>query len=221
MALREHDFVEIEYTGKIKESGEVFDTTDAKVAKEHGIFDKAALFGPVTVCLGEGFVLHGLEERLIGKELGEHDIDLTAEEGFGKKSAKLIQLVPTAKFTKQEIVPTPGLQINVDGMLGTVRTVTGGRTIVDFNHPLSGKELLYKVKILRSVTDEQEKANAILKWLFRIPNAELKLEDKKLTIIFEQMPQEFQQEIANKVKQLTKITEIVFEDRPAKQAKWA
>jgi len=136
MALKKHDFIEVDYTGKIKESGEVFDTTNIEVAKKNQIFEAERVTGPVVICLGEGLILPGLEKKLEGRELGEYNIDLSAEEGFGKKSAKLIQLIPTAKFKKQDVRPMPGLQISVDGMMGTIKTVTGGRTIVDFNHPL-------------------------------------------------------------------------------------
>lgn len=213
MALEKHDFVEIDYTGRLKDTNEVFDTTDLDTARKSGIYNKDAIFGSVVVCLGEGFVLQGLENKLIGKEIGEYDVELSAEEGFGKKSTKLIQLVPTSKFTKQNIVPMPGLQIDVDGLLGTIKTVTGGRTIVDFNHPLSGRGLLYKVKIKRVVTDKKEKADAILNWNFRIHNAEVKLEDETLTVAVEKLPKEFQDEIAKKITELANISTVLFEEK--------
>ena len=49
-----------------------------------------------------------------------------------------------ANFKKQNIIPYLGLQVNIDGILGIIRTVTPGRAIIDFNHPLSGKNLIYK-----------------------------------------------------------------------------
>ncbi|MFH0977780.1 MAG: peptidylprolyl isomerase [Candidatus Woesearchaeota archaeon] len=214
MAINNKDFVQIEYTGMISESKEVFDTTDKAIAKKQGIFDEHAVFGPVTLCVGEGFVLKGLEERLIGKDVGEFEFEISPEEGFGKKSAKLIQLVPTSKFIKQEIMPMPGLQINIDGLMGTVKTVTGGRTIVDFNHPLSGRSLHYNVKVIKVIHDEKEKAEAILKWLFRL-DADLSLNEKTLTIKTASLPKEIEEEVSKKVKDLTSITTVVFEKKQA------
>ena len=49
------------------------------------------------------------------------------------------------------------MQLNIDGVVGTVKTVTGGRTLVDFNHPLSGRELVYEVQVKKVVTDTQQK----------------------------------------------------------------
>ncbi|EFK97351.1 peptidylprolyl isomerase FKBP-type, partial [sediment metagenome] len=48
---------------------------------------------------------------------------------------------------KDSIRPMPGLPVNIDGMYGIIRTVAGGRVIVDFNHPLSGKEIVYNSKL--------------------------------------------------------------------------
>ena len=45
-AIKQHDFVEIEYTGTIKEDNTIFDTTEEKVAKEHGAYDKHANYSP-------------------------------------------------------------------------------------------------------------------------------------------------------------------------------
>ncbi len=157
------DFVEIEYTGILKESKVVFDTTSEQTAKENEIHREKQKYGPVIVCIGQSNVVKGLDEDLEGKEVGvEYELMLPPENAFGKKSAKLIKLVPTSAFTKQNIRPFPGLSINIDGMFGLIKTVTGGRTIVDFNHPLSGKDIVYKYKILRIVADDREKLEAFL-----------------------------------------------------------
>ena len=70
-AVKHHDFVEIEYTGTIKEDGSIFDTTDEKTAKEHGSYDKKADYSPVIICIGEHNVLKSLDEKMIGKEAGK------------------------------------------------------------------------------------------------------------------------------------------------------
>ncbi|MFS6939009.1 hypothetical protein ACDX33_11095, partial [Neisseria animaloris] len=74
-----------------------------------------------------------------------------AEEAFGKRQVNLIKLVPTNIFTKQNMTPVPGLHVNLDGIYGVIRSVSGGRTIVDFNHPLSSHDLVYEVDIKRIV----------------------------------------------------------------------
>ena len=183
MAIKKNDFIEIEYTATVKETGEVFDTTSEKVATDNNIYQEGQKFGAAVVCVGHDHVLKGLDEELIGKEPGkEHEVSLSAENAFGKKSAKLVQLIATNKFVKEGITPHPGLQVNVDGMFGIVKTVAGGRTMVDFNHPLSGKDVVYKVKVNKLVTDTLEKAQGLLALQFGKENVNVELKDTELTI---------------------------------------
>ena len=126
----------------------------AKVAKEAGVFSEKAKYEPIIICLGEKQVIPGLDEQLIDKDFGEYTFEISAEKGFGKKDPKLLQLVPMSVFKKQNIVPQVGLQVNVDNSFGVVRTAGGGRIIVDFNHPLSGKDLVYDIKLNKIVSDK-------------------------------------------------------------------
>ncbi len=50
MKLKIKDFVEIEYTGTVKEDNIIFDTTDEKVAKENNFYSKDVSYGPIIVC---------------------------------------------------------------------------------------------------------------------------------------------------------------------------
>lgn len=196
------DFVEIEYTGKIKEDGAVFDTTYEKVAKENHLHGHD--FGPIVICIGEEHVLRGIDKNLEGKETGkEYDINLKPEDAFGSKNAKLIQLMPTNKFKQQNIQPMPGLQVNIDGIAGTIKTVSGGRTLVDFNHPLAGKELVYHVKVNRKVTDDKEKLKGYVKLSLGTKDfsAEVKESNAKITLKTD-IPEEAKDEISKKLAEL-------------------
>ncbi len=157
------DFVEIEFTGKLKEDNSVFDTTDAETAKKENFYNPKQSYGAKIVCLGQHQLIKGLDDFAIGKDIGkEYEIEIKPEDGFGKKDAKLMKLVPKDIFTREKINPIAGLPVNIDGMYGIIRTVTGGRVIVDFNHPLSGKDLSYKFKIKKIVTDTGEKVHSFL-----------------------------------------------------------
>ena len=73
------------------------------------------------------------------------------------------------------------MQVNVDGMMATVRSVSGGRVTLDFNHPLAGKALSYWVKINRKITDTNEKIKIVL-GLSKIEAKEVKEGEKEITI---------------------------------------
>src|SRR4030042_2018163 len=124
--VKEKDFVEIEYTAKV--DGIVFDTTSKNVAKANNLFDENASYNPIVICVGQANVIKGIDEGIIGKEVEKtYSLHISPEHGFGKKSPKMIQLISTSKFLKEEIRPVPGLQVNVDGIFGVVKAVSGGR----------------------------------------------------------------------------------------------
>lgn len=164
MKTKEGDYIEIDYVAKLADSGKIFDITDEKAAKFHNIYDPKLKYQPCILCIGKRDVILGLDEFLKDKELNkEYEVEIEAEKAFGKRDAKLIKLVPTSTFTKQQIQPFPGLQVNINDMMGTIKTVTGGRTLVDFNHPLSGHRVTYKIKINRIITDSKEKIQGFIR----------------------------------------------------------
>ena len=217
--VKENDFVEIDYTGWTKEDNQVFDTTDEKVAKEKEIFNERSEYIPSIVCIGQNHILKGLEDQLVGKELGkEYEITVQAENAFGKRDAKMIQLIPAKKFLQQRIQPVPGLQVNIDGAYGTIKTVSGGRCLVDFNHPLSGRDLVYKVKMNKIVNDDKEKLEALLKIHLYIKDADVELSQDSANIKLKQdVPKQLQEEFKKIVEKCTPIKSINFSIEKAKE----
>ncbi len=205
--IEKNDFIEIEYTAIIEDTSQVFDTTDEKIAKEENIFNKNAKYSPVVICIGENQILKGLDDNLIGKEIKIYEIKLDPENAFGKKNPKLLQLVSQSAFKKQNIIPYPGLQINLDGILGIVRTVTPGRVIVDFNHPLAGKKILYKVKVKRKITDNKEKIDSILSFFIKDFKTEISNDEAVITANIQKNAQEsLKSKINDLIPSIKKVT---------------
>lgn len=217
--IKKNDFVEMDYSGRIKEGSMLFDTTEEKVAKENGMYDKDAEYSPVVICLGENSMLKGLEDQIIGKETEkEYTFEIDADNAFGRKDAKLIQMIPASKFRQQNIQPMPGLQLNIDGVFGIVKTVSGGRCLVDFNHPLAGKDLIYKVKINKVVDDDKEKLKSLLKLHLHIKDAEIEIKENAASLRLEHsMPKQAQEEFITITERLIpSIKKVDFEAKEAK-----
>jgi peptidylprolyl isomerase len=204
MILKKQDFIEVEYTAIDKNSGNIVDTTSEKEAEEARIKQENVKYGSLIVCLGHKDVIKGVDEFLIGKELGKFEVELKPEDAFGAKRGDLIQLVPTSTFSQNDIKPFPGLQLNLDGMLCTIRSVSGGRVMVDFNHPLAGKTINYNIEVKRKVEDLNEKVKSVLS--MRLEKFEIKnLADGKLEIKAE-LKKELQDLLEKEIKE--KILEI-------------
>ena len=211
--VKKNDFVEIEYTGRIKEDNSIFDTTEKKVAEENNLYDKNSDYAPAIICVGENNMPASLEEQMIGKETGKsYAFEITAEKAFGKRDARLLQLIPLSKFRQQNIQPVPGLQLNIDGAFGIVKTVSSGRCYVDFNHPLAGKDIVYEVKINRIVDDDREKLNSLLKLHLHIKDADTELQEDSASIKLKiDLPKEAQEEFHKIVKKnIPSIKNIEF-----------
>ncbi|RJQ15541.1 peptidylprolyl isomerase [Candidatus Woesearchaeota archaeon] len=198
MAIKKGDFIEIDYTGKVKD-GEIFDTTEEKVAKDHHLHHEHMKYGPVIVVIGENHLIPGLDDELEGKELGKYHFELPSEKAFGKKSADLLKLIPARAFAKQEIKPFVGLEVNMDGLRGTVRNVAGGRIIVDFNHPLASRDVVYDITVKKIVTDNKERIQGLAD-LMRIKVKDIHLDEKTFHVHYDgehpkEMLQKFEQDI--------------------------
>ncbi len=167
MALQKKDFIEIEFTGKVKD-GEIFDSNileDMKKLHEGHTHEIEAK--PVIFCLGEGMFLKGIDDFLMGKEAGNYTVELPPEKAFGLRLPQLVQMVPIKLFQSQKLNVYPGAVFNFDGRMAKVLTVSGGRVIVDFNSPLAGKNVVYNIHILRKVEDLNEKIKSFINFLFR------------------------------------------------------
>jgi len=213
--IKKGDFVELDYDGYIKDDHLLFDTTDEKKAKEHGIFSQKAEYGKIIICIGEHQILPGIDKFLEGKEPGKYEINLKAEEAFGKKDSKLLKLIPSSAFKKSEVKPMQGLQVNIDGMIGTIRSVNGGRIIVDFNHPLSGKEIKYELKVDRIVDSDSEKVSAIVNLALGINDSKAEIKEGKAQLRFgnaSKLPAEIKKHLSERISRLVgsvKETEFV------------
>lgn len=219
--INNHDFVEIHYTGKIKLLDRVFDTSDEQIAKSNNLFSKNMKYGPVIICIGEHNVIKGLDSRLENRETGKvYEIEVPAEEAFGKKDPKLMKVVSIALFKKQNMQPYPGLQINADGMLATVRSVNGGRVNIDFNHPLAGRDLVYTINVLKKVDDIHIQAKSLIKFNLLLPEDNFKSEIIEETLKITSkipIPKPIQNHFEEKVKLLIpKIKKIEFLEEKTK-----
>ncbi|MBU2560193.1 peptidylprolyl isomerase [archaeon] len=186
MVLETGDFVRINYTGKIKESGEVFDTTLEKVAKDSEIYDEKVKFKPAPMVIGAGHAIKGLDEGLLKMEVGEKKkFDISPEKGYGARDPNLVKVVPLKEFKKQGLRPVPGMRFEADGRVGKVQSVGGGRVRIDFNYGLAGRALDYEVTVEEKINKTEEKIRLLLEYHFPYaePNDhEIKMTGKKATI---------------------------------------
>jgi FKBP-type peptidyl-prolyl cis-trans isomerase SlyD len=159
--IQEGDFVRIDYNVRTVSDDRVVDTTRKDVAEEAGIDDDEYDFTPRTIVVGEGHVFPGVDDALIGSEVGdEGTVEVPAEDGFGEYEEEQVRTVSSSKLDEEN--RRPGAQVQIDGEQGYVETVIGGRARVDFNHPLAGEDLEYEYEVVEIVDDDEEQAAGLL-----------------------------------------------------------
>jgi FKBP-type peptidyl-prolyl cis-trans isomerase SlyD len=158
--LQNGDFIELDYTARTVEDDMLVDTTHEDVAEEEGIEDEDREFEPRTIVLGEGFIFDGVEDDIVGKEVGDSGtVQIEAAEAFGEFDEDEVRTVSSNKIPEDDRYP--GAQVQVDGEQGRVETIIGGRARVDFNHPLAGEDIEYDYEIVGTVDDELERAQGL------------------------------------------------------------
>ena len=110
---------------------------------------------PASLTLGDGNLLPGFEEALLGLSAGDDaQLVIPAEQAFGERveaNVRLLAKTLFAEFNSEEPLE-PGLVVSFqapDGELpGVVKAVYDDTVQVDFNHPLSGSDITFDVSIL-------------------------------------------------------------------------
>ncbi|MBM3233483.1 peptidylprolyl isomerase [Candidatus Pacearchaeota archaeon] len=175
--LQKNDFIELEFTGKVK-NGEIFDTNIKEEAKKINLEIDTR---PLIICLGQNMILPAIDEFLIGKEVGKYTLELEPEKAFGSRNREMIKTMPLKIFLEKETYPHPGMVFNFDNIMGRISAVSGGRVIVDFNHPLANKTVVYELNVKRKSEDNKEKVECLQIFFFR-RKFDFEIKENKLII---------------------------------------
>ena len=132
------DAVRVHYTGRL-EDGTVFDTSAGKE--------------PLEFTIGAGMVMPGFEAAVVGMSAGEaKTVTIPPEEGYGPRREELVMEVDRG-CVPQEYEPVAGQTIQIgqskERMLQVVVSeVTEDRIVLDANHPLAGKTLVFEMEMV-------------------------------------------------------------------------
>lgn len=187
MAFNKGDFILVEYTVRVKETGALLDTTNAELAKQENIYDASKLYGPTLIVLGKNWINSVVEDWILNaSENSEGEIEVPPDKAFGERDPNKVKVYSLRELQRRGYVPSIGDVIELNGVKGIVKQISGGRVTIDFNHPLAGKTLVYKVKIIKKLEDFEEKIKALTSRHLRIPQEDVTViydsNERKLTL---------------------------------------
>jgi FKBP-type peptidyl-prolyl cis-trans isomerase 2 len=141
MAVKKGEWIKVEYTGTL-DDGTIFDSTGTNGGN------------PLKLQVGAGQLIKGFDESVQGKASGEeYSIRLEPSEAYGEYKGGLTHKVPKDQFPKGAELK-PGLMIMVSGPQGqipaSIKSIEEDEVIIDLNHPMAGKVLNFKIKIIET-----------------------------------------------------------------------
>lgn len=137
--VKKDDTVKVHYTGKLI-SGQVFDSS-----VERG--------EPLQFTMGQGHLIPGFEKGLLDMQVNEKKtINISKDEAYGDTRAELIQEVPKDQLP-DDIKPEVGMGLTSKTQDGqdvnlVVKDVKEDTIVVDGNHPLAGKSLIFDLEVV-------------------------------------------------------------------------
>lgn len=152
MSVEAGDRVRLDYVGRF-EDGTVFATSKDEVAREHdlGAPGEHTERSPLSFTVGNGEVIAGLDEAVVGMAVGEErTVRVPPADGYGEYDPDRVREYDVDTF--EGMVGRPpeiGLHVEAKNDLhGDVTAVSGDTVQVDFNHELAGKTLVFDVRVL-------------------------------------------------------------------------
>ena len=138
MAIKKGNKIKVDYTGTF-DDGTVFDSSDGKQ--------------PLEFEAGSGMVIKGFDDAVIGMEKDEEkEVKIASKEAYGDPNPQLVKKIPRDKLPPEQ-EPKPGMMIAMstpDGkqIPAKITAVDDKEITIDLNHPLAGKNLNFKIKIV-------------------------------------------------------------------------
>ncbi|MEM2210930.1 MAG: FKBP-type peptidyl-prolyl cis-trans isomerase [Nitrososphaerales archaeon] len=164
MPLETGTLILTHYTVKVKDTGEIIETTRDEDAKKYGIYDPTKKYEPKLISVGEGWVLKGVDEALLSANVGDKlTIEIPPEKGFGLRDPNKVKMIPLRKFGDKASELRVNEEVEIDNKIGIVRYIGSGRVQVDFNHKYAGKVLVYDLEIVKKLESDKDKVIALIR----------------------------------------------------------
>jgi FKBP-type peptidyl-prolyl cis-trans isomerase 2 len=128
--------VGVHYTGKLT-TGEVFDSSEGRE--------------PLKFQVGSGQIIPGFEEAVLGKQIGDKvTINIQPENAYGEVREDLFVKVPLDKMPGEVQVGQSLQAVGADNrpVQVVVKEVNEDHIVIDGNHPLAGKELVFDIEVV-------------------------------------------------------------------------
>lgn len=129
------DRVTVDYWGTL-DDGTQFDSSEGKE--------------PLEFTVGGEEMIEGFDKAIPGMKEGEtKKVRIDAKHAYGERDYAMTSEVPIERLKGSGVEPKKGMRLSANSQLATIISVTKDKAVLDFNHPLAGKALNFKIKLLK------------------------------------------------------------------------
>ncbi len=120
------------------------------------IFDSSLEREPFEFTLGQGMVIPGFENAVVGMDVGDtKTVNIPTDQAYGPYRDELLVAVERSEVPP-DIEPDVGVELQIRTPEGTVTNVTitemdENSITLDANHPLAGQDLIFEIKLVEIV----------------------------------------------------------------------
>lgn len=138
--VKKGDTIQVHYKGTFSENGIMFDTSEGRP--------------PLEFVVGDGMVIFGFDNGVVGMEAGEKKtLNIPHLEGYGPVNEQMFFEFDKAQLPSEMGEPQAGMELQMMDQEGNelpvmIREVRENTIILDGNHPLAGKDLTFEVEIV-------------------------------------------------------------------------
>ena len=186
MTFDKGSLILLDYTARIKDNGEIFETTIEEDAKKSNLYDPTRKYEPRLISVGEGWVLKGLDEALTSTDVGQKlSIEISPDKGFGERDTNKVRMIPQRKLGEKANEIKVGDVVELDDRTGIVRYIGSGRVQIDYNHRLASRVLVYDVNVVKKIESNEDKIKYLLKRRLPLDDEKAKIEHNDDTVVIE------------------------------------
>lgn len=186
MTFDKGSLILLDYTARIKDNGEIFETTIEEDAKKSNLYDPTRKYEPRLISVGEGWVLKGLDEALTSTDVGQKlSIEISPDKGFGERDTNKVRMIPQRKLGEKANEVRVGDVVELDDRTGIIRYIGSGRVQIDYNHRLASRILVYDVNVVKKIESNEDKIKYLLKRRLPIDDEKAKFEYNNDRVIIE------------------------------------
>jgi len=148
--VKSNDWVLVDYTGRFT-NGTVFDTSNATIANQTGIYDPGRIYGPLSFQVDQPGMIPGFNDAVLGMTVNvtKYNVTIPPEKAYGVYNQSLIVVTTLKTANASDYKDYVGQAIYYNGVQAKLLAIdaVNNTMTLDYNSPMAGKTLVFDITV--------------------------------------------------------------------------